>query len=279
MSEVDGLSIREDESLVPHTASRVGGTCDRWIVVHTWEAMLPALAHLKEDGLKLSFVGQGTRLVPRDGGLSGGVIRLGAAFQQVRIDDTTVTVGAATPMAVLVDAVTRAGLSGLEDFASHPGSIGASVALDPGPKGGWEAMVTHARWIARGGIREGDLATARKLKRPLYCELTLSLSPMAAGPLQKAVDKAWKKRRPSTWWKPFARGSMVNAITRTGLRGVRVRTLVIPEAAPDMVVNLGGATAKELAFFERMVVDRVRKERGVDLETRMVWAGSHGGKG
>lgn len=274
---VSGVSMRSDESLARHTSLRVGGTCAKWVVVHDEEALAPTFSGLRSEGLKITLVGQGTRLIPRDGGMSGALVRLGTGYSNIHIEDTDIHVGAAVPVCLVALAAAKAGLSGLEAFANHGGSIGASLALDTGPEGGWDAHVRQASWYARGGVRTGDIKTARKLKKPLFLGVTLTLTHRDAAAIAKSMAATWTKSRTGLWWKPLSRGSMRNAIGRANLPGVRVRELVIPEGNPDMLVNLGGATAKELAFFERMVVDRVRRERGIDLATRMVWAGSHGG--
>ncbi|MFT6818877.1 MAG: UDP-N-acetylmuramate dehydrogenase [Myxococcota bacterium] len=274
---VSGVSMRSDEGLARHTSLRVGGTCAKWAVVHEESALVPTLSGLRSEGLKITLIGQGTRFVPRDGGVSGAVVRLGTGYSNIHVQGNDIHVGAAVPVCLVALAAANAGLSGLEALANHGGSIGASLALDTGPEGGWDALVRQASWFARGGVRTGDIETARKLKTPLFLGVTLTLKHRDAAAIEKAMTTAWNKTPVGLWWKPLSRGSMRNAITRASLPGVRVRELLIPQDNPDMLVNLGGATAKELAFFERMVVDRVRRERGIDLVTRMVWAGSHGG--
>ncbi len=274
---VSGVSMRSDEVLARHTSLRVGGTCEKWVVVHDEDALLPTFSGLRSEGLKITLMGQGTRFVPRDGGLSGAVVRLGTGYSNIHVEGTDIHVGAAVPVCLVALAAANAGLSGLESLANHGGSIGASVALDSGPEGGWDALIRQASWFARGGVRTGDIEKARKLKTPLFLGVTLALKHRDAAAIDKAMESAWKKSHVGLWWKPLSRGSMRNGIVRANLAGVRVRELMIPEGNPDMLVNLGGATAKELAFFERMVVDRVRRERGIELATRMVWAGSHGG--
>lgn len=275
---MSGGVVREDESLARHTALRVGGTCDRWVVVHDEDELLDAITDARAAGLSPSILGLGTRTVVREGGLAGAVMRLGGELARVRIDGTRVTVGAGAPLAVLVDACVRAGLGGLTRLADQPGSVGAAVALDTAPEKGWAAFVRDVRWVSRGKVRSGELEKALKPKSPLLVGLTLELPVADASVLEREVDKVWQRSRAACWFKPLSRGSMRNAIDRAGMAGVRVNHIVLPDCSPDMLVNLGGASSKELAFIERTVIDRVRRERGIDLVPRMLWAGSHGAR-
>jgi UDP-N-acetylenolpyruvoylglucosamine reductase len=65
------------------------------------------------------------------------------------------------------------------------------------------------------------------------------------------------------------------ALLDASLGGVRLRQVLIPAVAPEIMVNLGGATAADLALVERSVVDRVKRLQGIELEPRVRWAGRH----
>ena len=55
---------------------------------------------------------------------------------------------------------------------------------------------------------------------------------------------------------------------------VRLRQAAIPVAAPELLVNLGGSTAADLALLSKSAYDRIRKIRGEVVESRARWFGS-----
>jgi UDP-N-acetylmuramate dehydrogenase len=271
-----GCSVRLDEPLAPYVAWRTGGTCDALVTVHEAEALAPALAWLREAGHKqITLLGAGTRTVVRDGGVTGAVVRFGPGLQRVVRDGERLIVGAGAPLAAAVAVAVASGLGGLEALACRPGSLGASLALDPGPEGGWSGLVEEVRYVSRGKVKAGTLEEAREIKAPWFVSATLRLAPADPVSASRAVDKAWSKPLHPRWFAPLSRGSTRTQIERAGLPGVRVRQVLIPEADPEVLVNLGGATARDLALVERTVVERVLRERGVELQPAVLWAGSH----
>ena len=55
----------------------------------------------------------------------------------------------------------------------------------------------------------------------------------------------------------------------------RLRDVAIPEDAPELLIKLGLGTARDLQLLHRSSLDRVKRTRGVELESRVKWVG-HG---
>ena len=55
---------------------------------------------------------------------------------------------------------------------------------------------------------------------------------------------------------------------------VRLRKVAVPRAAPDLLVNLGSGTARDLTLLHKSLVDRIHRERGVELRSGLRWAGT-----
>jgi UDP-N-acetylmuramate dehydrogenase len=260
---MDGVVIRRDEPLDRHTAWRTGGPCAAFVVVHRREALPEALAALRAEGLSIAILGAGTRTVVRDGGVAGAIVRLGTGFASIEPDGDAVDVGAAVPVPALRAWAVARGLSGLERIAAV-GSVGASVALDAG----WEAVAERVGFTSRGREKTGTVAELREAGRTVITGVRLRLK------TEGAVDEA-----PSgSPWFAIARGVAGRALVRevlerASLAGVRLREALIPEAEPDMLANLGSATARDLQLLHQCAVDRVAAHTGVELSGRMAWIG------
>jgi UDP-N-acetylenolpyruvoylglucosamine reductase len=270
MTDVDvAVTVRENEPLARHLAWRTGGPCEALVTVHDPDQLLATLKRLR-DG-KVTVLGCGTRTVVRDGGLAGAVLRLGTGFSRIEPIDGGYRVGAAVPVAALVARSVGDGFTGLQSLASHPGSFGASLALDPGPDGDWTGLVTAVHYVSRGAVRTGPLEEARRATVIVGADLALP-----TGDATASMNAAWKKTTPMSWFAPLSRGTIRTQLVKAGLPGVRVRQVAIPEAAPEILVNLGGASARDLHIVERTIVERVERERGIELVPAVRWAGTNG---
>src|SRR3546814_8201159 len=82
-------------------------------------------------------LGRGAEMIVRDGGGSGGVVRLGKAFAKVaRSADLTLECGGGAS-GILVSSTARDnGIAGVEFLRSIPGTVGGFVRMNGGAYGG-----------------------------------------------------------------------------------------------------------------------------------------------
>jgi len=264
---VPGSSCRLSEPLARHTAWRTGGVCAAWFVVHRRYALPRVLAACRERGWRWNLLGAGTRTVARDGGVAGAVIRLGTDFATVERDGGCWTVGAAVPVPALLAAASELGQGGLETLGAVPGTVGASLALDP-----WPDVVESVSFLRRGSEREGSLEEARA-RGLVVTGARLRLDADRPEAVRARVRARLDGSGTSTWVRASDQLDPRSALTRADLAGVRLRRVAIPPAAPEILVNLGGGTAADLDLLHRAAVERVRRHRGVELETVIRWLG------
>ncbi len=265
----DGLAVRFNEPIARHTALRTGGSCDAWVVVHREESLATVLADCRAVGWKWTLLGAGTRTIVRDGPIAGVVLRLGTDFCTLEREESGFSVGAGVPVPALVAAAREAGLAGVEGFADVQGSFGASLALDSG----WGEWVTSVRFLHRGKIREGALDDVQGRQRVLLGARIL-LAEGAAKRLRTAAAKRLSASPPGSWYTPPKRRNLRKVFRSVQLPLVRLRRVAIPDAAPETLVNLGGGTAADLALLHKSATERVKKSRGLDLDSRLKWVGA-----
>lgn len=259
-----------DEPLSRHTPCRTGGPCDTWVVAHDLEAVLEWVAECRDSDRKLTMLGAGTRCIVRDGPVSGVVLRLGTDFVRLSCEDWTV--GAGYPVASLSGAAAKAGRAGLERFICGPGTVGGSLLCDEG----WEELVRSVRVVRRNQAVDISLEEARK-KRPVVLSASLSLTEDDPEQVSKRTLENWARQRPapcSSWYEPPKRGSLRKLLGSVRLPMVRLRQVAIPDAAPELLVNLGEGTAADLHLLHKSAIERVSRVQAEDLKSRMKWIGS-----
>lgn len=249
----DGVTVRPGERLARHAPWRVGGPCDAWILVDRREALPEVFTACREAGWSRTVLGAGTRVVVRDGGLAGAVIRLGEGFVGVEEEGDTVRVGAATPVALVAKALQWPS----KRFA--PGTLGGSLVCDEG----WAPWVVSVRVVGRGAEKEVAWADVGPLASVAIVEARL-----------RRLDVPPPALRRSAAWMVAPEGEdAAVALREASLAGTRLRAILAPEAAPELLVNLGGGDARDLQLLQRSLVERVLAARGIQLVDRMQWMG------
>ncbi len=155
MSDSDPFAgVRRNEPMRRHTSWRVGGPADLYFEPASDDELARFLAALPEE-VPVHFVGLGSNLLVRDGGVRGAVVstrKLGRRIE--RLDATRVRAGAGVPCATLARQCVRWSLGPAAFFAGIPGTVGGALAMNAGAFGGetWD-RVESVDTIDRRGAR------------------------------------------------------------------------------------------------------------------------------
>ncbi len=267
-----GVVVRLNEPLAAHTASRTGGCCDAWIVVHRCEQFLAALAGCRAQGWTWRLLGAGTRTLVRDGGVRGAVISLGTDFCGVERRDDVWVIGAATPMPALMCVIReQTGVLPLK-LQSTPGSVGAAVVLDRELDGLWKQAIVWMRFLSRGRVVTGSFDEFMACKRRALLEIGMDLRALKEP--ARLVDASHS----SPWFRGRAGSSVRAELRRAGMGEARLRRVAMLKQAPELLVNLGGATARDFDLLHRSVLERCKASGGVELHAQTQWLGQAGSR-
>ncbi|MBE0627976.1 MAG: UDP-N-acetylmuramate dehydrogenase [Burkholderiales bacterium] len=140
-----------DEPMRKHLSWRTGGSADRAYVPADLEDAAQFLRGLRETE-PVYFIGLGSNLLVRDGGIRGTVMLMHCSRAAVRMDGELLyaEAGAASPK-VARYAATR-GYAGAEFLAGIPGTVGGALAMNAGCYGSqtWD-RVERVLMLGRGG--------------------------------------------------------------------------------------------------------------------------------
>jgi len=272
------LSVRLHEPLSRHTAWRTGGECDAFVVAHDADALATVVRDCRHTRWPLTILGSGTRTVVRDGGVEGIVVRLGTAFCRIERFGTRWSVGAGVPVPALLAATAAAGCTGLESLAHVPGSIGGLIAL--GWEGAaWSGTVYRVEVLSRNKLCELGPQAYAAVRKPLITRVVFDLSAGEPEQVRRNIRASLRNsganagKSSSSWYSRLDRAKFRRTIERQNLPGARLRGAAVPSASPEMLVNLGGGTAEDLALLHRSILARMRKEHGGKLDSVIRWMG------
>ncbi|MEA3291655.1 MAG: UDP-N-acetylmuramate dehydrogenase [Pseudomonadota bacterium] len=151
---LDGLrgELRRDETMARHTSWRVGGPAD-YFYTPADKADLAQLLRQLPSAMPFYWVGLGSNLLVRDGGLRGMVIRSHKGLIRIeRVEEQGLYAETGVTSAKVARAAMQAGLAGAEFLAGIPGSFGGALAMNAGAFGGetWD-LVRRAECVTRTG--------------------------------------------------------------------------------------------------------------------------------
>jgi len=125
-----------DEPMSKHTSWRVGGAADIFYVPADLPDLQYYLASLAPDTV-VNWVGLGSNILVRDGGIRGVVIAPLNALRMLQIGQAgEIYAEVGVTAAKLAKFASRQGLGGADFFAGIPGTVGGALAMNAGAFGG-----------------------------------------------------------------------------------------------------------------------------------------------
>jgi UDP-N-acetylmuramate dehydrogenase len=278
------------ERLAGYTSWRVGGPADRLYLPADRDDLLAFLKTLPEHE-PLFWLGLGSNLLVRDGGIRGSVISTRNRLKLMRrIDIDHVFVEVGVPCAHVARYCTERNMSGAEFLAGIPGTMGGALAMNAGAFGGetWslvEKVLTTDRFGAMQERGAGDYsADYRSVKGGegewfLGAWLKLTLGDAEAG--RERIRGLLARRAATQPTQQPSCGSVfrnppgdyaARLIEASGLKGHSLGGACVSEKHANFIVNLGNATAWEIERLIAHVREQVKLKQGVELtpEVRIV---------
>ncbi len=280
--EVQG-EMRVGEPMSRHTSWRVGGPAESFFVPASIEDLSSFLRDLDDD-TPIFWLGVGSNLLVRDGGLRGVVISATKMLKNLeRVDDDRVVAGAGVPCTQLARQCIRWQLGPSEFFAGIPGTVGGALAMNAGAHGGetWERVAAVRTMDRRGEVHERTPAEYtvgyRSVQGPAsewFLEATFSFEP---GVVPSMDDmKAMLERRKAT--QPLGLPSCgsvfrnppgdysARLIEAAGLKGHRIGGAEVSTKHANFIINREDASASDIESLIDHVQRTVQDVHGVELQ-------------
>jgi UDP-N-acetylenolpyruvoylglucosamine reductase len=249
---------------------------------------------LRERLLGVTFIGRGSNLLVRDAGISGVTVHLGSeAFTKIEVDGERLVVGAGARLKQVAMAAKRFNLTGLEFLEGIPGSVGGGLFMNAGAMGSSLFDIVERVRIMdmQGNILEkepGELRVEYRVCKELRSHVAISAVLKARRGTPEEITSRLKEFEEKRWSSQPAAASAgcifknppsISAgkvIEEVGLKGLSFGQARVSEVHGNFIVNEGGATASEVLNLISIVQERVRRERGIDLETEVIVVGDEG---
>lgn len=274
--------VRLNEPLARHTSWHVGGPADVFFMPSDRTDLVAFLRALPA-AVPLLWLGLGSNLLVRDGGIRGVVISTKDALSVLeRRGSNEVYAEAGVPCALIARQCGKWNLGPAEFFAGIPGTIGGALAMNAGAFGGetWR-QVAAVETIDRAGEMHarqvGEYqASYRSVIAPVAEEWFLAATLRFDGPsTADATRVLLAKRRQSQPIGEWSCGSVftnppgdhaARLIEAAGLKGKRIGGAVVSTKHANFILNEGQATARDIESLIAHVQATVARAQGLTLQ-------------
>ena len=289
---INSSKVKYNEPMSKHTTLKVGGNADVLVIPENTEDIVGVLRYAKENGVPVTVIGNGSKLLVLDKGIRGIVIKIGSKFSTVEVEDEYITVNAGMTLPRLSIIAKNNSLSGLEFAAGIPGNIGGAIYMNAGAYGSEISKVIQEVTyidenlnIKKATNEECNFGYRKSIFRGtknviLSAKLKLNVGNMEEiENLMKQNNESRKTKQPleypnagSTFKRPegYFVGKLIDDL---GLKGYTIGDAQISTKHSGFIVNLGNATAKDVLDLINYIKSKVLEENGVKLEEEIIVLG------
>jgi len=282
-----------NEPMTRYNSWRVGGTADRLYIPAGLDDLCLFLSHAVVDE-PIYFIGLGSNLLIRDGGIRGTVVLMHNVLTELRMEGDLIYVEAGVTCAKLAKFCAKEAKLGAEFFAGIPGTVGGALAMNAGCYGSetW-GVVKRVKTVDRQGhlhTREAKefKSSYRHVDMPVdnewFVAAWLELEEGGAHEATQKIKDLLARRlatQPlnlpnagSTFRNPVG-DHAARLIEACGLKGYLIGGAQVSEKHANFIVNIGNANALDIEFLIEHMRASVLAKFGVALEQEVKVIGEY----
>ena len=283
-----------DEPLAPYSSFKIGGPADVLAKPDTQKDLIDLLIYAIKREIPWFILGKGSNLLIGDKGIRGLVISM-EGFNKITRDENYVSAFAGQSLKELCRFCMEEGLSGLEFACGIPGSVGGAVFMNAGAYEGEIKDVLYCSKCLTPTLKslqstnpilhlkkEAHMFSYRHSALQdrgfIHLSSVFKLSPAPRVDILKRMEELDQMRNDKQPMDMPSAGSVFKRppghftgklVDDCGLRGFRIGGASISNKHCGFIVNLGGATAKDVKDLIEHVQSTVYERFKVHLETEI----------
>lgn len=281
-------NVKYDEPMSKYTTAKIGGPADILVTPTSTYDIINSVKFAKENNLKITVIGNGSKLIVRDEGIRGLVIKITSKLSNYEVKGEYIIAEAGITLPRLAIIAKDNSLSGLEFAAGIPGCLGGSVFMNAGAYGSeMSAIVEETTYldknlkikIMKAKDHNFGYRTSYFKENEEDMDIILSVKlKLVKGDKEEIARKnkenndSRRSKQPLEWpsaGSTFKRppGYFVGKlIDDAGLRGKRIGGAMVSEKHSGFIVNVDNAKAKDVLDLIELIQTVVKEKFDVDLE-------------
>lgn len=298
---LDPSRLVRDEPIGPYTTFRIGGPADVMYSADSADDLAAAITTARRLGVPFFVLGLGANILVGDRGFRGLVIR-NCARRFTFQEQGRLVAESGVVMADLIPEAVERGWSGLEHYAGIPSTVGGAVwqnlhFLSPAPERARTMFIAEIvqsceilsadgerRTVGTDYLRFGYDDSVFHHRADYALVVTFQLTQGEPSVMHRIIQEnlSWRgARHPWLQVHPSA-GSIFRKIEgvgagrlidQLGMKGHRIGGAQISHIHANIIVNLGGATARDVRDLITLAQNRVKTELGHELTPEIAFVG------
>lgn len=294
--------ILYNEPMKKYTTFKVGGLAECLIKIENINELKEILKFTNENNIKLTVLGNGSNVLILDKGISG--ITLIIKIENTEFEETEenlnskligqktkIKLGAGEKIAKVGMVFFKESLTGFEEIAGIPGTIGGAVRMNAGANGReMKDIIKTVKCLDYQGNEKvftneemefGYRTSILKKEKYIVTEVEIELEKGNQEEIKEKMDMYKEKRKNSqpleypSAGSTFKRGiDFITAklIDEAGLKGTHVGDAEVSTKHGGFIINKGNAKAKDILELVEIVKKEVYKkyQKQIELEVEIV---------
>ncbi len=277
------------QSMKELTSMKIGGKTDFFAVPQDLDDLKLVLSFCKEKDISFFVIGNGTKLLVRDEGFKGVIVKLGERFKSIENNGKLVRVGAGVNLSTLIDFTTERGFSGIESLSGVPGTIGGAIVRNASAFGedisqrvlsvkvldkdnnyltlskediGFDyrssIFLDNKDWV----IIEAELELWPREKKEIVLRLEeIRRKKVLSQPISFASAGCIFKNPP-----PYSAGFLIQ---EAGCLGMKIGDAQVSLQHANFIINKGNATARDVLRLVQKIKRKVKDRFDISLEPEL----------
>ncbi len=279
-----------DASMKNLTTFQIGGPCEFLARPYDDGQVAALVRFCTQNGIRYRVIGNGSNLLVPDGGLSGVVIQLGSNFSWIRksLKPGEIISAAGASLSALAHFAQQESLTGMEFAWGIPGNVGGAVYMNAGAYGGeMKDVVVSVDYVDEMGntrtagadeLQFGYRKSIFTDKNWVITKVKIRLAPGNGEEIRAKMDDLMARRKEKQPLEYPSAGSVFKRpegafagalIEQCGLKGRTVGGAQVSEKHAGFIVNIGGATARDVNELVRIIQQEVAEKTGYRLECEL----------
>ena len=285
--EEEGIECAAALPLSSKSSFRIGGAADLAVFPKNASELKYTVAYLNDRELPYIVVGNGSNILFEDDGYRGCVI-FTEKMNKITVEGSRITAGAGASVTALATTAKNSSLTGLEFSYGIPGSVGGAVVMNAGAYGGEIANAFESCEIFDTEKLELYVCSATEMsfsyRHSIFTEnknlICLSATFALKEGNKEEIDAVMRdlmgrriSKQPleypsagSVFKRPAPDIFVGKLIEDSGLKGYTIGGAQVSEKHAGFIINVGGATARDVLDLVEHIRTVIRKNYGVELE-------------
>lgn len=268
-----------------YTTYKVGGKAICMVIPEDEERLIKLLKYLKDENIKYKIIGNGSNVIFNDAGYDGVIIKLDN-FNNLKIINNKITVGAGYMLNKLALRVSRLGFTGLEFAVGIPGTIGGAIYMNAGAyKSDMGYIVDSVKVLTPDYkikiLSNKDLdfhyrsSYLQKNKDYICLEVNITLAKGNSEEIMTLINERKKRRLETQPLEYPSAGSVFRnpegdfagrLVEEIGYKGKCIGDAKVSDKHANFIINNGNATGEDIKKLIIEIKEKIKEKYNIELK-------------